>query len=226
MLVKKWMKTPAITVQINTSLEEAMKLIDQHGIHMLPVLEKKKLVGIVTDRDLRRSEAAAASTMEIYELKTIFAEMKVSSIMTADLVTIPLDYTIEEAAELLLENKISGLPVVDGNGDLAGVITKTDIFRVIISLTGLRKRGIQFAMIVEDRAGSIREVTEVIRSAGGRVASILTSYDDVPSGFRNVYIRMYDIDRSKLDQVKKGLREKSKLMYMVDRRENVREIYQ
>jgi acetoin utilization protein AcuB len=78
---------------------------------------------------------------------------------------------------------------------------------------------------VEDRSGSIKDVTDIIRKYGGRIASILSSYDRVPKGNRRVYVRMYNIDRSKLPQLKDELREKAALLYMVDHRENVREIY-
>ena len=80
-------------------------------------------------------------------------------------------------------------------------------------------------MEVEDRPGSIKEVTDIIREYGGRMASILTSYDMVPEGFRRVYIRMYGIDRFKIDRLKEALKEKARLLYMVDRREVTRETF-
>ena len=145
--------------------------------------------------------------------------------MTADPITVPQNYTVEETAEVLLHNKISGAPVVDQNGDLIGTITQTDLFRVIISLTGVGKRGIQFAVQIEDRPGSIRELADIIRKYGGRMVSILTSYDAVPDGYRKVYIRMYDIERSRLQKLKEEFSTKAALIYVVDHRTNQREIY-
>ena len=137
----------------------------------------------------------------------------------------PPDYTVEETAQVLQKNRISGVPVVDADGQLVGTITQTDLFRVLISLTGVGNGGIQFGFQVEDRPGSIKEVADIIRSFGGRMVSILTSYDDVPEGYRKVYIRMRSIERSELQKLIKDLRTKATLLYMVDHRENKREIY-
>lgn len=191
------------------------------------IIEKKgKLVGIVTDRDLKEASASDATTLEIHELLYLLSQIKVIKIMTKNPITVPPDYTIEETAQILLEKKISGVPVVDQKGKIVGTITQTDLFKALISLTGLAKRGIQFAFQLEDRPGSIKEVADIIRKNGGRMASILSSYDRVPQGQRNVYIRMYGIDRSRLDQLIKELKEKATILYMVDHRENRREIYE
>lgn len=107
-----------------------------------------------------------------------------------------------------------------------GTITQTDIFKALVSLTGLSKRGISFAFLLDDRPGSIKEVADIVRKYGGRMASILSSYDQVPEGQRKVYIRMYNVERSKPLEVEKELKGKAKLLYMVDHRRNKREIYQ
>jgi acetoin utilization protein AcuB len=106
-----------------------------------------------------------------------------------------------------------------------GTITQTDLFKVLISLTGAKAKGLQFAFQVENRPGSIKEVADIIRQYGGRVVSILSSYDNVTPGYRKVYVRMYSIDRSRLSRLKDDLKEKATLLYMVDHRENLREIY-
>ena len=225
MLVKNWMSKPAITVDANASMNDAIKLLKNHNIKMLPVMENGKLVGIVTDRDLKRASASDATTLEIHELLYLISKIKIKEIMTKTPITVPLDYTIDETAEILLKNKISGVPVIDHYGDVVGTITQNDLFRIIISLTGAERRGIQFGLEVEDLPGSIKEVTNMIREYGGRMASILTSYDIAPKGFRRVYIRMYGIDRFKLNNLKEALRKKATLLYMVDRREVNRETF-
>lgn len=225
MLVKNWMSKPVVTIDANDAMNDAIKLLKKHNIKMLPVMEKGKLVGIVTDRDLKKASASDATTLEIHELLFLLSNIKIKEIMTKKPITVPFDYTIEETAEVLLKHNISGVPVDDHYGDIVGVITKNDLFRIIISMTGEKKRGIQFGMEVEDRPGSIKEVADIIREYGGRMASILTSYDMVPKGFRRVYIRMYGIDRFKVNRLKKALEEKALLLYMVDCREIHREIY-
>jgi acetoin utilization protein AcuB len=226
MLVKDWMTKTVVTVDMEDSMHEAMRLMKDHDIRMLPVMKRGQLVGIVTDRDVKRSSASDATTLEIHELLFLISKIKVKDIMTKDPITVAYDYTIEETAEVLLKNKISGAPVLNGAGELVGAITKADIFRALISLTGVGSRGIQFAFQIEDRPGSIREVADIIRSYGGRMVSILSSYEGVPKGYRRVYIRMYGIDRLKLPRLKDELREKATILYMVDHRENRREIYE
>ena len=225
MIVSNWMSKNVITVDVDDSMQDAVKLMKQNDIRMLPVLKKGRLVGIITDRDLKRSAASDATTLDVHELLYLVSKIKVGNIMTKDPITVPQNFTVEETAEVLLNHKISGAPVVDQNGQLVGTITQTDLFRVLISLTGVGKGGIQFAFQLEDRPGSIKEVADIIRSYGGRMVSILTSYDGVPEGYRKVFIRMHSIERDRLQQLKEELSYKAALIYMVDHRENIREIF-
>jgi acetoin utilization protein AcuB len=141
-------------------------------------------------------------------------------------VTVPEDFTVEETAEVLFKHKISGVPVMDKAGHIVGVITKSDLFRVIISLTGIGKKGIQLALQIKDVSGSIKSVTDIIRKYHGKVASILTSYDKVPPGYRKIYLRFFDIDRDKLEALKAEIKDNSVLLYMVDHREDQRMVYE
>jgi acetoin utilization protein AcuB len=219
------MSKTVVTVDENDSLQDAMRLLKDHDIKTLPVLKKGKLVGVITDRDLKEASASDATTLEVHELLYLVSKIKVRDIMTKKPITVPIDYTVEETAEILLKNKISGVPVVDPDGQVVGVITKDNLFQVLIALTGVGKRGIQFAFQLEDRPGSIKEVADVIRKYGGRMVSILTTYERAPKGLRKVYIRMFGVDRPKLTKLKEELRQSATLLYMVDHREGVREIY-
>ena len=225
MLVKNWMSKNVITVDINDSMQDAVSMLKEHGIKMLPVMKNKKLVGIITDRDLKRASASDATTLDVHELLFLISKIKVRDIMTKDPIMIPDDFTVEETAEILLKNKISGAPVIDNEGQVVGTITQTDLFKVLISLTGVGTKGIQFAFLLKDEPGSIKEIADVIRKYGGRMVSILTSYENVTQGYRKVYVRMYDIDRAELENLKREFREKATLLYMVDHQKNKREIY-
>ncbi len=225
MLVKNWMSKTVITIDVNDSMNKVMDLMKEHEIGMVPVMKKGKLVGIVTDRDLKRSSASDATTLEIHELLFLISKIKIEKIMTKDPITVPFDFTVEEAAEVFMKNKISGAPVVDQKGQIVGTITKGDLFRVLISLTGVGKRGIQFAFQVEDLPGTIKDVADIIRHYGGRMVSILSSYEHVPKGYRKVFIRMYGVERDKLPQLEDDIRKKATLLYVVDHRENRREIF-
>jgi acetoin utilization protein AcuB len=225
MLVSNWMSKNVVTADIDDSLQDAVKRMKQHDIRMLPVMKKGKLVGVVTDRDLKRASPSDATTLDVHELLYLVSKIKLKDIMTKEPITVAPDFTVEETAELLLENKISGAPVVDRNGAVVGIITQSDLFRVLISLTGIGKRGIQFAFQIEDRPGSIKDLADVIRKYGGRMVSILTSYEGVPEGYRRVFIRMHSIDREKLQPLKEELSQIAALLYLVDHRENKREIF-
>ncbi len=225
MLVKNWMSKNVITIDADDTMQNAIKLLKEHDIRMLPVMKKSMLVGIVTDRDLKQASASDATTLEIHELLYLLTKIKVKDIMTKNPITVPPDYTAEETAQVLLESKISGAPVVDAGGQIVGTITQTDLFRVLISLTGIKNGGIQFGFQIEDRPGSIKEVEDIIREYGGRIVSILTSYDNVPMGYRKVYIRMQSIEQPLLEILKSKLIEIAAFLYMIDQREDSREIF-
>ncbi|MDP3283500.1 MAG: CBS domain-containing protein, partial [Desulfobacterales bacterium] len=137
MLVKNWMSKNVITIDADDSMQHAIKLLKEHKINLLPVMKKGKLAGVITDRDLKKSSPSEATTLDMHELLYLLSKIKVADIMSKKLHTVPDDYTVEETAEILLEKRISGVPVVDGKGKPVGIITKNDIFRLLISLTGL-----------------------------------------------------------------------------------------
>jgi acetoin utilization protein AcuB len=224
MLVRYWMTKDVITIDANDSMQHAISVMKEHKIRMLPVLENGKLAGVLSDSDLKRASASDATLLDVHELLYLVSKIKVKDIMTRNPISVPPDYTVEETAQILHEKKISGVPVVEA-GRLVGIITRDDLFKMLISLSGLGKRGIQFAFKVEDKPGSIKELTDIIRAYGGRIASILGSYERVPAGFRAVYIRAYGMDRKELPKIRAKLSEKASLIYIVDHRENKREVF-
>jgi acetoin utilization protein AcuB len=225
MLVKNWMSKNVITIGEDDSMQQAAALMREHRIRMLPVMGKGELVGIVSDTDLKRASASDATMLDIHELLYLISKIKISDIMTRTPITVPDDYTVEETAQLLMERNISGVPVVDSDGKLAGIITRNDLFKILISLSGLGKRGVQFAFMVDDISGSIKQLADVIRNHQGRIASILSSCEYAPEGKRVVYFRIYDIDRSMMPDLTRELREKGTLIYLVDHRDNKRQIF-
>ncbi len=224
MLVKYWMTRSVVTIDSQESMQQAMTLMKEHKVRMLPVLKKGKIVGVVSDTDLKRASASDATTLDVHELLYLISKIKVKDIMAKKPVTVPEDWTVEETAELLMAKKISGAPVVNSEGSVVGIITRDDLFKVLISLSGLGKRGVQFAFQIEDRPGSIKELTDIIRSYGGRIASILGSYERVPAGQRVVYLRVYDIVRAKMAELQDDLQKKAVLLYVVDHRDNKRKV--
>ncbi len=226
MLVKNWMSKEIVTVDADDSMQNAIYILQEQNIKMLPVMDGENLVGIITDRDLKKASPSDATTLDMHELLFLISKIKVRDLMKKPVYTARPDDTVEEAAALLLEKKISGLPVLDENNRLVGIITRSDIFRVLLSLSGLGKKGIQFAIRIEDKPGIIKEVRELIHEYGGRTASILSSSESAPDGYLNFYFRIYQIDRQRLPSLLDKIREKGTLLYMVDHRENKREIYE
>jgi len=226
MLVKNWMSKKVITVGPDESMQDAIYILQEQNIKILPVMDKQKIVGIITDRDLKKASPSDATTLDMHELLFLISKIKVRDLMKKQVYIVNPDDTVEEAAAVLLEKKISGVPVVDENNRLLGIITRSDIFRVLISLTGMGKKGVQFAIRIKDMPGPIKEVRELIHEYGARTASILSSWDNAPPDYLNIYFRVYRIDRQKLPLLLDKIKEKGTLLYMVDHREDKRTVYE
>lgn len=225
MLIRYWMSRPAITVEKNDSMQHAAALMKENRIKLLPVIDDGALCGVVTDRDLKRASASDASSLEMHELLFLISKIKVGRIMTHPAITVDPDWTMEEAAALMLERNISGAPVVDAQGVIMGVITQTDLFKATLYITGLKKRGLHVAFILEDTPGSIMEILNLVHRFEGRMTSILATYERAPTGHRNVYLRFCGVPWDRIDDLLKALKEKVKLRYMVDHDQNRRIVF-
>lgn len=225
MLVKDWMSRNVITVDIKDSMQAAVKLLREYNIHSLPVMDKKRLVGIVSDGDIKRASASNATSLEIHELLYLIEKVGVKEIMTKNPVTVYPTLTIDEVAEILLTKKISSVPVIDETGSIVGIITRTDILKVLVHLTGANRRGIDFGFEVRDEPGSIKKLTDIIRTYDGRIASILISYEKASVGCRNVFIRVYQTNRSEVPQMKSELFRNSRMLYIIDHLEKTKEFF-
>lgn len=136
-LVKEWMSTNLLFVEPDTKLPEAHRMMKNHGVRRLPVIKKKGdraiLKGIVTLGDIRGAEPSNATSLSIWEINYLIAKIEVREMMSRDVITIRENQTISEAANLMMEKKISGLPVVDNQDNLVGMITESDIFRMVVT---------------------------------------------------------------------------------------------
>jgi CBS domain-containing protein len=131
-LVREWMTKKVLTVTPHTTLRSAHQLMKEHVIRRLPVVDAGQLVGIVTIGDVREASPSDATSLSIWEVNFLWAQLNVEKVMTHHVITISPDAPILDAAELMLEHKISGLPVVDSQGKLVGILSESDIFRMLV----------------------------------------------------------------------------------------------
>jgi acetoin utilization protein AcuB len=221
MLVKEYMTPNPISVSEDNSILETAELMKEHKVRRFPVLRNDQLIGIVTDRDLRSAAPSQVVSFDAQErelmpeLHSLLSGITVQEVMSRDVITIRPEETIVAAAQLMLKHRMSGIPVVDGSGQLLGILTETDIFKVLVDLSGVSSGKTTFAFQLEDRAGSIKEVADVIREHGGLVASILTSRTLAAPGSRRVYIRVGELSSEKLRALEEDLRKRAELLYVI-----------
>ena len=174
MPVQDWMSKDLVTIDEETSIMKASRVMKQNDIQHLPVLKKGRLVGIVSDRDLKEATPSKATTLDIHEMYHLLDTITVKSLMPKKLYTIAPGDTVERAAAVMLKHHISALPVVDAQGALSGILTKGDVFRAFVSISGISQGPLAMGLELPDQPGYIKQVTDVIREHGGRIASIMT----------------------------------------------------
>lgn len=168
------MKRNLVTITPDTSVLKARELIEQKNITHLPVTDgKARLLGIVTDRDLKEAWASPASTLSVYELTYVLQKLTVENIMTRETIIATPDMTIERAARIMHDSRIGALPVVD-NEKLVGIITTTDLMDVLLTALGMSDDSGRLTIIVQDRIGVLAEVGNVMRQLGVNIRSAVT----------------------------------------------------
>jgi len=191
MRVSKWMSPKVLTLQPSDSISTAIHLMKEKRIRRIPIVNGGgKLVGIVSDRDLKDVSPSRATTLDIWELHAVLDKLKIGDIMTKKPVTVTPETPIERAAQIMLEKRVEGLPVLDAKGALVGILTEGDVFRALVDITGAEKKRTRVNLVIPDRAGSIREVADTVRAQGGTIFSILTSTSKVPAGKRELVMRV------------------------------------
>jgi CBS domain-containing protein len=128
------MSSPVITISQGTLMHTAQRLMKDHQIRRLVVVRGDEIAGIVTLGDIREAMPSDATTLSVWEINTLLAKLTVDKIMTRPVITVRDDETLFDAAQVMLERKIGGLPVLSAQGDLVGILTESDIFRMVIKL--------------------------------------------------------------------------------------------
>lgn len=206
MLIKDWMATAVLTVDANTSVMRATRIMKENNIRRLPVLSQGKLAGVVTDRDLKDASPSSTSDMDIHEMYYLLSEMKIKDVMTDKCISLYLDDTLEKAAMVMLKEKISGIMILDKDDTLVGLLSETDILRGFIHATGIQDGANQYVIDMPDGRGSVTRVIDTLRQYNAQVLSILTSFNDAPPGQKRVSIRIA-IDEDKLPNFEEAVAE-------------------
>lgn len=191
----KWRMTPnPIVIDPEVSILDALHIMKENKVRRLPVVAHGKLVGIVTEKDLRESPSLKATSLSIYELNYLLAKTPVKEIMTKNPITVTPDTTIEEAAVIMRDNEISGLPVVE-DGKVVGIVTETDIFDMLVKLLGFRK-GTRLTLSLENRIGAIADLANIFKNLGINIVSIVVFEEEFKEeGNVVVRVEVEDIDR-------------------------------
>lgn len=212
MLIANWMTLEPIAVSPSTSLSKCQKLMKTKSIHRLPVIdENRKVVGIISDRDVKSASPSKATSLEIHEVQYLLAEVKAKDIMTPKPITVKSTDTVATAALLMLDKKIGGLPVVDDSGVLIGIITDQDIFKVFVTISGARIDGIDVTVEAPTTPGSLAPIFETLRENSARIISVMTSYLD--NGLRHIYFRLRMPGNGKdADALRSALQAKAKVI--------------
>jgi acetoin utilization protein AcuB len=173
------MKKDLITITKDERMTTARKIMKEKNIRHLPVVDGKKLIGLVTNMDIRKAEASPATSLEIRELHYLLDKITAGEIMTRNVITISPDISIEEAATLIHDNKIGCLPVVE-DGNLVGMITENDVMEILIDVMGMKEKGSRLEVVVEDKPGALADVTRIIKEHNVNIISVVTDVADEP----------------------------------------------
>ncbi len=215
MLVRKWMSKNPITIDINDTLTEAIDVLKRNRIRRLPVLKDGKLVGIVSDRDLKEASPSKVTSLDIWEVHYLLSKIKIKDIYRRNPITIRDDSTVEKAAVIMYDEKVGGLPVVDGKGDLVGMLTEHDVFNALIRITGARVPSYRVSMCLPDEGGAIKEVCDILDNYKHKCISILNTYYEVRENRRSVIIR-FQTDKENVPKIIAQLEEKFENVQMIE----------
>ena len=201
MFVGERMSRPVITVSSEIPIHDAIAMFKKEHIRRAPVVNQDgKLVGIVTENDLLNASPSPVTSLSVWEMNYLMSKVTVKQVMTKKVKTIDVSTPIEEAARIMADLKIGGMPVVR-DGKVVGMITETNLFKIFLELMGARTKALRVTAVVDDKPGTLAKITKAIADAGGNIISFGQFAGDDPS----TKILTFKVAGVKKDEVKNAL---------------------
>ena len=201
MIVKERMSHPVKTVFPETSVVEALKRMDKEHINRFPVIDSHngKMIGIVSKNDLLKASPSSATTLSQWEITSLVEKIRVKDVMQKDPITITEDTVVEEAARIMVDEDVNGLPVMRGK-ELVGIITDGDIFTILMEMLGARNKGMRMCVETEEKEGVLFHLTKAIFEAGGNIVSMSTFMGESTSS-REIVFKVVNIKEAELRKI-------------------------
>jgi acetoin utilization protein AcuB len=206
MLVGERMKFPVVTVSPDMPINEAYNLMKREHIRRMPVVKDGNLVGIVADKDILNASPSPVTSLSVWEMNYLISKVLVNDVMTTQVMTITEDIPIEEAARVMSDNKIGGLPVVRGK-QVVGIITETDLFKIFLELMGARESGVRATVLLTEKPGELARLTKAIADLGGNFIAFGTFVGQDPSN-RLITFKVAGLTEDQVSQIVQPIAEK------------------
>lgn len=204
MIAGERMTPRPITVKQDVPIDAALKIMRDAKVRRLPVLDKNgKLVGIVAEKDLLYASPSPATSLSIHELHYLLSQIAVKDVMTKDVITVEEDTPLEEVARIMADNKVGSTPVMR-QGELVGIITETDVFKILLEMMGAREHGLRLTLNVPERVGILAEVSRAIADICGNLVALGAIQGDDPA-HRIMTVKVQETSREALLDAMKDL---------------------
>jgi acetoin utilization protein AcuB len=196
MLVGERMSRPVITISPDMPIVDALNMMKREHIRRAPVVKDGKMVGIVSDKDLLNASPSPATSLSVWELNYLLSKITVKEVMTKKVLCVDEDIPIEEAARMMADNKIGGLPVMR-NDEVVGMITETDLFKILLELMGAREAGVRVTALVPEQRGQLAALSKAIADQGGNFIAFGVFHGESPSN-RLVTFKVAGMDEAEV----------------------------
>lgn len=206
MLVGERMSHPVITIPPDMPIIDALTMMKREKIRRAPVVKDGRLVGIVSDKDLLNASPSPATSLSVWEMNYLLSRIAIKDVMTRKVLTVNEDTPIEQAARIMADNKIGGLPVMRGD-NIVGIITETDLFKIFIELMGARDMGVRVTALLHEEKGQLARLTKAIAEAGGNFIAFGQFTGDQPDNWL-ITFKVSELDEDTVRRITEPLVER------------------